>query len=367
MSERTQELVPLSKHVHFVRALAGLPRIAVGIAAGATLFGISGCSSCNGSYGAIPPPQRDAVANHEPRDAKADGEHTDGGAASTEGGHTVLANVQRVPFNCSTTALAGEYRRIEAAFERPEHARPALNPTAHAPALLERARDLWTTAAGVEYTSASTFMEIAARLREIGDPVDVQVIALRMAQDELRHATICGRVARAMGSSATVLQPNEDVVAAHSDCGPEENVLRFVIFGCCLSEMVNAARLAKQYAETSDPFVRDAYRSLLADERLHAQFGFSIEHRAEWLRERPLLREFADTLSQVRLRRAGAPDGRRPGGRAPTDGRRARHRPTRSTDLSASYQETITNATVPALERFGIDAEHAWRTRSLTP
>ena len=87
MSERTQELVPLSKHVHFVRALAGLPRIAVGIAAGATLFGISGCSSCNGSYGAIPPPQQDAVANHEPRDAKPDGEHTDGGAASTtEGG-----------------------------------------------------------------------------------------------------------------------------------------------------------------------------------------------------------------------------------------------------------------------------------------
>ena len=60
---------------------------AVGIAAGATLFGISGCLSCTGSYGAIPPPQQDAVANHEPRDAKPDGEHTDGGAASTtEGG-----------------------------------------------------------------------------------------------------------------------------------------------------------------------------------------------------------------------------------------------------------------------------------------
>jgi hypothetical protein len=276
--------------------------------------------------------------------------------------------VQRVPFNSSTTALAGEYRRIEAAFERPEHTRPAFDPTAHDPALLERARDLWTTAAGVEYTSASTFMEIAARLRDIGDPVDVQVIALRMAQDELRHATICGRVARAMGSSATVLQPNEDVVAAHSDCGPEENALRFVIFGCCLSEMVNAARLAKQYAETSDPFVRDAYRSLLADERLHAQFGFLyLEHRAEWLRERPLLRDSLTrylrfAFAALEHRMGAVPLGARP----PTDEERAIGLPD-PTDLSASYQETITNATVPALERFCIDAEHAWRTRSLTP
>ena len=54
------------------------------------------------------------------------------------------------------------------------------------------------------------------------------------------------------------------------------------------------------------------------------------------------------------------------GARPPTDEERAIGLPD-LTDLSASYQETITNATVPALERFGIDAEHAWRTRSLTP
>ncbi len=64
----------------------------------------------------------------------------------------------------------------------------------------------------------------------------------------------------------------------NTDCGAAENALRFVIFGCCLSEMVNAARLA----ETTDPFVRDAYRSLLADQRLHAQFGFFyLEHHVE--------------------------------------------------------------------------------------
>jgi hypothetical protein len=77
MNDRTEEkvqLVPLSKHVHFARALAGLPRVALGIAAGATLFTMAGCGmSCNGSYGAIPPPQHDAMVDHGHADAHADG------------------------------------------------------------------------------------------------------------------------------------------------------------------------------------------------------------------------------------------------------------------------------------------------------
>lgn len=91
MSERNGELVPLRKHVLFVRALAGLPRVAVGIAAGATLFTMSGCTSgCVGSYGAIPPPQsqHDAMVDHGHRDAEADSEPADARhTQATDGGH----------------------------------------------------------------------------------------------------------------------------------------------------------------------------------------------------------------------------------------------------------------------------------------
>jgi len=37
------------------------------------------------------------------------------------------------------------------------------------------------------------------------------------------------------------------------------------------------------------------------------------------------------------------------------------------TELSTTFQETILNATVPGLERFGIEAAAAWRDRSMTP
>jgi hypothetical protein len=92
MSQRTEEkakLVPLSKHVLFARALAGLPRVAFGIAAGATLFTMSaGCQiGCNGSYGAIPPPQ-DAMVDREQADAEADAGRPDAGSALvTDAGH----------------------------------------------------------------------------------------------------------------------------------------------------------------------------------------------------------------------------------------------------------------------------------------
>ena len=51
--------------------------------------------------------------------------------------------------------------------------------------------------------------------------------------------------------------------------------------------------------------------------------------------------------------------------RPPTDDERAIGLPD-LTDLSATFQETILNACIPGLERFGIDASSAWQTRTAT-
>ena len=37
------------------------------------------------------------------------------------------------------------------------------------------------------------------------------------------------------------------------------------------------------------------------------------------------------------------------------------------TEQSRTFQETIINASVPGLERFGIEASAAWRDRSMRP
>jgi rubrerythrin len=270
--------------------------------------------------------------------------------------------------NLSQTPIAAEYRAVDVAFGRGRKEWPTFDPRLHPPAVVEKARGWWLTSMRVEYDSASVFMDLARSVRSLGEPLDVQVVALRMAQDEIRHAAVCARVVEAMGGEPRFNTAPAPQPVAHPDCGAEEDVLRTVIFGCCMSETVNAARLAKRYAETSDPFVREAFRTLLADEQLHAQFGFHyLQHRRSWLEAHPevcrsLARYLRFAFAALERHMGAVPFGAQP----PTAEERAIGLPD-LTDLSATYQETIANATVPALEAFGIDATRAWQTRSLTP
>ena len=74
----------------------------------------------------------------------------------------------------------------------------------------------------------------------------MKFIALRMGQDELRHAEVCGQVVQALGGEARCTDvPFVQPQAAHARCGPEERALRNMIYGCAMTESVNAARLAR--------------------------------------------------------------------------------------------------------------------------
>jgi hypothetical protein len=195
----------------------------------------------------------------------------------------------------------------------------------------------------------------------------VQSAVLRMAHDELRHAELCGGVLSALGGEAVISTAQVLRSAVHPDCSLEESVLRNVIYGCCLGETVNAARLAKWIALTRDPFVRETFRQLAADERFHAQFGFFyLETQREWLGARPQVRRSIARYLRYAFANLEQYMGANPANaRPPTDDERAIGLPD-LTDLSATFQETILNACIPGLERFGIDASSAWRTRTAT-
>jgi hypothetical protein len=153
--------------------------------------------------------------------------------------------------------------------------------------------------------------------------------------------------------------------AAHPDCSLEETVLRNVIYGCCLGETVNAARLAKWIGQTRDPFMRETFRQLAADERFHAQFGFFyLETRREYLVAHPALRRSIAHYLRYAFASLEQYMGANPiDARPPTERERVIGLPD-LTDLSATFQETMLNACIPGLERFGIDAANAWRMRT---
>ncbi len=268
----------------------------------------------------------------------------------------------------SDTPLADEYRRVEAAFEATTGDVPPLDLGAHSPDVIAKAQSHWLAMMQTEYESTSTFVDMATQLRVINDPLDIQVVVLRMAQDELRHAAIAARVVSALGGEARIRPAPPRRAPPHRDCGPEESALRAVIFGCCLSETVNAARLAKRFAETADPFVKSAFRALLADERLHAQFGFYyLESRRTWLAARPEVRRSLERYLQFGFAALERHMGAVPIDAQPlTDAERAIGLPD-LTDLSQTFQETMLNACIPGLARFGFDADGAWQARSLEP
>jgi hypothetical protein len=266
----------------------------------------------------------------------------------------------------SGTPIADEYRRVESALRQCEPIAYAFDSSIYPPQVIEKARRWWLGMMRTEYESATGFIDMATQVREIAAPFDVQTVLLRMAQDELRHAAICAQVIEGMGGEATIAALPLQRSMLHPDCTPEESVLRTIIYGCCLGETVNAARLMKQVGEVRDPFVREAFRLLLADERLHAQFGFHyLESRRAWLEARPAI-----TRSLGRYLHYGFASLEQYMGVVPADARPPTE-PERQiglpdlTELSATFQETILNASIPGLERFGIDAMAAWRGRTM--
>jgi hypothetical protein len=269
-----------------------------------------------------------------------------------------------------TTAFSGtpiekEYHLVDDGIRRTEALVTKFDAAAYDARAVAVAREGWTFRMAAEHRSTAVFGALALQLIEANASLDSKVVMLRMAQDELRHTETCAEVVRALGGEG-VIETDVSVapLATHRGTTPEERALRNVIYTTCLSEMIAVARLVDEVEATSDPFLRDATRRLLADEVLHGQFGFHyLEASRPWLEQHPevvrsleryLTHAFAvlesALVSNVTSMRALTDDERALGMQPPERGREV-------------FYETMQHAIVPGLERFGIDARTAWRTR----
>jgi hypothetical protein len=265
-----------------------------------------------------------------------------------------------VPALSPDEAFAREFRGSPAA-PTPLPQAPTLEP-----ALSERVIRLWRGRQAVEYRSSMVFTQLAVQLVEANAPLEATSVMLRMANDELRHADGCREVLRALGDD-TPVEVNSSVatLAKHIDVTAGERALRNVIYTTCCSELVACARFVAALEDTTDPFFAAALKRLLADERLHAQFGF---HYLVWaqpfLRANPQVEHslgrylaYAFAVLEGELAPAGHlhpidAEGRAVGLECPVQAREL-------------FAETMEDAVVPGLEAAGLPAARAWRERSL--
>jgi hypothetical protein len=267
----------------------------------------------------------------------------------------------------SSPALEREYRRLNDALQRTPGELPAFDASRWSASALASARSAWIERMSAEHRSFPVFSALASQLSEAGATFEAEAVMLRMATDEIRHAELCGVVVSALGDEPACAAVREvPPLARHAGCSPEERALRNVIYTTCLSEMVAVARFVEALDAMEDPFLSECTRRLLADEVLHGQFGFHyLEAWLPWLGQNAAV---CDSIERY-LRGALAVLERELAGTSPhpwgvSDEERALGcpDPRRAREV---FHTTLEGAVLPALERYGIRAQRAWRERRL--
>ncbi len=275
----------------------------------------------------------------------------------------------KLPLEFTPNLLGKEYREVCEAMQRIPQSKNVFDPTRYDPRAIESCRSMWHQRMEFEHRSTVVFSNLVHQLFEANASLDAKVVMLRMAQDEVRHTETCANVVRALGGDPTMEIPLDFApLAQHKGCTPEERALRNVIYTTCLSEMIAVARFVETLEHTTDPYMRDANRALLSDEKMHGQFGFLyLEAWQPWLEAHPearagLTRYLRHSLVVLEQALAG-PDVHYPeltadelalGVVDPNSGR----------DV---FYSTIEGAVLPGLDRFGLEASKAWRERRLEP
>jgi hypothetical protein len=256
-------------------------------------------------------------------------------------------------------ATEAERRRRQTASRRRV---AAFDPAPYASSALERARRLWTVRATAEHESALIFAGLMSFALEAGASLDAQMVIAGMAEDEMRHALICAEVARVLGSEPPA--PVAPPVFPRSDRPIAEQFLRHVIFGNCMTETVNVARLVDASEHARDPFLREALLALLTDEIRHARFGFVlVTEWAPWLRAHP---DSVRALDAFLPEAFAALERALSGVSAPRDGYGDDDRALGSPDparLPETFYVTVEQAIVPGLDRLGLAASAARHAR----
>lgn len=213
-----------------------------------------------------------------------------------------------------------------------------------------------------EWVSARIFQDLRRQAIAAGLSQSWRDRLARFEADEYRHGAQCAAAVEALGGEARAQLPTLDAMPSHPEADALEAVLRNVLSVSCLSETVAVALITSERLESGPPALERTLRQILADEVGHARFGWR------------LLDELAPKMGRARGERLSAwlrlafghlevhelsqlPIGAAPSAAAAAvgvcDGQEAR----------SLFYQTIHDVIVPGLERRGLAAAAAWRTR----
>lgn len=139
----------------------------------------------------------------------------------------------------------------------------------------------WAVRIVDEYRSVVVFTELLSHLAAMRAPYAALATVQRLIGDELRHTRLCAEVASWFGSLDALTIDLEGLELPPWDGAREERALEIVVRELVIGEGESVACLRAYRDATSDPAVRAALSTLLADEVRHYAAGRALERLLE--------------------------------------------------------------------------------------
>lgn len=272
--------------------------------------------------------------------------------------------------------IAAEHRRLLRTAMRRGELVPEIEPGTKLvgdfpPEILAMARASWLLRMHHEHHSSAVFSRLLPQLIEAEVDLEWKTVTLRMAMDELRHASLAGDVVALLGGKPVAdAELATEPLPEHASASPKERALRNVLFACCLSESLSAPLLSAERDLCREPSIKKVLEQLAADETLHARYGWAYLEQ-HWPTFGPDERERTNAYLSVALANIerrfieALPDLPLPP--PEQEAALAALGVTMPARTRALAREVLESVVVMALEEAGFDALAAWKRRAQAP
>jgi hypothetical protein len=134
----------------------------------------------------------------------------------------------------------------------------------------------WRRRARNELSTSTVFASLTRTLVALGAPHEIVLACAQAVADEVRHAEICVRVARAYWPEVRGPDPSRVFEVPELEERGGTGAIYFAVQQSCVNEGVATVYLQRCIDETNRPLVRAALRDILQDEIHHARFGWAL-------------------------------------------------------------------------------------------
>lgn len=215
----------------------------------------------------------------------------------------------------------------------------------------------WRRRAASERRIGVGFVQIAARLRDLGAPSELVRWAESSADEEVAHAELCRRLVAFYSGVDEPPVPAPVVEVPEFGTGDPRLELALLILGtCCINETLATAYLSLCLELATVPFAAHANRVHLREEIRHGRLGWALL-ASPWL-DADLRRALAPCLPGMLA--ANVPLWLRPDPFVPSEGLPAFGHPAHAAQCEA-IRRAVAEVVVPGFAHVGLDVSHIGR------